>query len=229
MKEHHRPDGAERGAVYSDGQAVYPERISVEISLAAEAAGAVILTHTRATALGLTGNRVSSVTIHDELDGGDYEVPTSVVINAAGPWIDQVFDNVELPRMNGGTKGTHLVVDPFPGAPADAFYYEAVTDSRALLVIPWKDRYLLGSTDIRFEGDLDTVTASADEYDYIIAETNKVLPGAGLTMADVRYAYTGVRPLPYQAEGATGTSPGGTSSAAMPRPMTDCSPSSAAS
>lgn len=189
--------------MYSDGQAVYPERIAVEISLAAEAAGAVILTHTRATALGLTGNRVSSITVHDELNGGEYEVPTSVVINAAGPWIDQVFDNVDLPRMNGGTKGTHLVVDPFPGAPADAFYYEAVSDSRPLLVIPWKGRYLLGSTDIRFEGDLDTVAASQDEYDYIIDETNKVLPGAGLTMADVRYAYTGV-PLPYQAEGATG-------------------------
>ncbi|MCW3159496.1 glycerol-3-phosphate dehydrogenase/oxidase [Micropruina sonneratiae] len=198
------PAGLEGAAVFSDGQAVYPERISVEIALAAEAAGAVILTHARATELGMTGDRVTSITIHDELDGGDHTVPTSVVINAAGPWIDQVFDNVDLPRMNGGTKGTHLVVDPFPGAPAEAFYYEAVTDSRPLLVIPWKGRYLLGSTDIRFEGDLDTVSAGQDEYDYIIDETNKVLPGAGLTMADVKYAYTGVRPLPYKADGATG-------------------------
>ncbi len=197
-------DGLEGGAVFSDGQAVYPERLCVEIALAAESAGAVVLTHTRAVKLGISDARVVSVTIRDELDDAEYEVPTTVVINAGGPWIDQIFDNVQLPRMNGGTKGTHLVVDPFPGAPKDAFYYEAVSDSRPLLVIPWKGRYLLGSTDIRFEGDLDTVSASQDEYDYILTETNRVIPSANLTMADVKYAYTGVRPLPYQADGETG-------------------------
>ena len=197
-------DGLEGGAVFSDGQAVYPERLSVEIALAAQRAGAVVLTHARAVSLGVAGHKVTSVTVHDELGGGDYTVPTSVVINVAGPWIDEVFGNIDLPRMNGGTKGTHLVVDPFPGAPADAFYYEAVSDSRPLLVIPWKGRYLLGSTDIRFSGDLDTVTASQDEYDYILTETNRVIPQANLTMDDVKYAYTGVRPLPYQADGETG-------------------------
>ena len=198
------PGDLEGGAVFSDGQAVYPERLSVEIALAAQAAGAVILTHTRAINLGVEGNTVTSVSIRDELGDREYTVPTPAVFNVAGPWIDQVFDNVDLPRMNGGTKGTHLVVYPFPGAPNDAFYYEAVADSRPLLVIPWKGRYLLGSTDIRFEGDLDTVSAGQDEYDYILTETNRVIPQANLTMADVKYAYTGVHPLPYQADGETG-------------------------
>ena len=35
-----------------------------------------------------------------------------------------------------------------------------------------------------------------DEYDYILHETNKVLPGANLTVDDIHYSYTGVRPLP---------------------------------
>lgn len=193
------PDGLQGGAAYSDAQVNYAERLSVEIALAARRAGATVLTHARATDVGRAGGRVTSVTLRDEIDGGTYEVPTRAVVNAAGPWIDEVWrdSDLHLPRMNGGTKGTHLVLDPFPGAPQTALYYEAVTDGRPMMVIPWTGRYLIGSTDLRFTGDLDMASATQDEYDYILRETNRVLPGADLSMADVRYSYTGVRPLPY--------------------------------
>ena len=196
------PDGLQGGAAYSDGQVKHAERMTVEIALAAEAAGATVLTHTRAVRLGRSGGRVTSVTVRDEIEGTEHEIPTRVVVNAAGPWIDDVWreDDLGLPRMNGGTKGTHLVVDPFPGAPKDAFYYEAVTDGRPMMVIPWDGRYLIGSTDLRFTGDLDQASATQDEYDYILDETNRILPTANLTLDDVQYSYTGVRPLPYADE-----------------------------
>ncbi|WP_082418151.1 glycerol-3-phosphate dehydrogenase/oxidase [Flaviflexus massiliensis] len=196
------PEGLTGGAVYSDGQVNYAERLSFEIALAAQRAGATLLTYTRATKVGRIDGRVASLTVRDEIDGKEYTIPTRAIVNAAGPWIDEVWaeDNLGLPRMNGGTKGTHLVVDSFPGAPKDAFYYEAVTDGRPMMVIPWTGRYLIGSTDLRFTGDLDMASATQDEYDYILRETNKIIPGANLTMADVRYSYTGVRPLPYADE-----------------------------
>jgi glycerol-3-phosphate dehydrogenase len=139
------------------------------------------------------------VSLRAALAGTASAPPTRTVINAAGPWIDQVWedDSLGLPRMNDGTKGTHLVVDPFPGAPKDAFYYEAKSDGRAVLVLPWNGKYLIGATDIRFDGDLDMASATQDEYDYILAETNAIIPEANLTMGDVLYAYTGVRPLPF--------------------------------
>lgn len=196
------PEGLTGGAVYSDGQVNYAERLSFEIALAAQRAGATLLTYTRATKVGRIDGRVASLTVRDEIDGKEYTIPTRAIVNAAGPWIDEVWaeDNLGLPRMNGGTKGTHLVVDSFPGAPKDAFYYEAVTDGRPMMVIPWTGRYLIGSTDLRFTGDLDMASATQDEYDYILRETNKIIPGANLTMADVHYSYTGVRPLPYADE-----------------------------
>ena len=193
------PDGLTGGAIYSDAQVDYAERLSWEIAEAAIRAGAQVLTHCRVTRLGVENGTVTSVDFHDEIGGGDHTVPAAAVVNAAGPWIDEVWSNaaeLKLPRMNGGTKGTHLVVDPFPGAPQDAFYYES-EDARPMMVIPWMGRYLLGSTDIRFEDDLDMASATPDEYDYILHETNKVLPGANLTVDDVHYSYTGVRPLPY--------------------------------
>ena len=193
------PEGLTGGAIYSDAQVNYAERLSWEITEAAIRAGAQVLTHCRVTKLGVQNGKVVSVDFHDEIGGGDHTVPAAAVVNAAGPWIDDVWSNAEelrLPRMNGGTKGTHLVVDPFPGAPKDAFYYES-EDARPMMVIPWMGRYLLGSTDIRFEGDLDMASATPDEYEYILHETNKVLPGAELTIDDVHYSYTGIRPLPY--------------------------------
>jgi glycerol-3-phosphate dehydrogenase len=124
-------------------------------------------------------------------------------VNATGAWVDDLLEGLPDHRVPlvGGTKGTHLVVDPFPGAPSEALYYEARADGRPVLVIPWLGRYLIGSTDVRVDGDLDAVGADQSEIDYILSETNLLMPDAGLTQADVRFAYTGVRPLPYQPDG----------------------------
>lgn len=196
------PAGLQGAAYYSDAQVNYAERMTYEIALAAERAGATVITYAKAVKLGRVGSRVSSLTIRDELTGTEYEAPARVVVNAGGPWIDEVWEqeDISLPRMNGGTKGTHLVLNKFPGAPHDAFYYEAQADGRPMMVIPWLDRYLIGSTDLRFTGDLDMASATADEYEYILRETNWVIPEAHITNADVSYSFTGVRPLPY-AEG----------------------------
>ncbi|MGA4670125.1 glycerol-3-phosphate dehydrogenase/oxidase [Propionibacteriaceae bacterium Y1923] len=194
------PNGLQGGAVYSDAQVNYAERMTLEIAQAAMGAGAEVLTHVRAVKLNREGGKVTSLVVRDEINGAEATVPTRFVVNAAGPWIDEVWQNndeLRLPRMNGGTKGTHMVVNPFPGAPKDAFYYDS-DDGRPMMVIPWLGRYLIGSTDLRFEGDLDMAAATQDEYDYILHETNKVIPSANLTMDDIQYSFTGVRPLPYK-------------------------------
>jgi glycerol-3-phosphate dehydrogenase len=94
------------------------------------------------------------------------------------------------------------VVDRFPCAPPSALHYEAHEDHRAVLVIPWNGHYLIGSTDTRYQGDLDDVRTDEAEVEYLLNETNQVIPGAGLTRDHVRYAYAGVRPLPYQPAGS---------------------------
>jgi glycerol-3-phosphate dehydrogenase len=119
--------------------------------------------------------------------------------------VDEILTGLEGgPRLIGGTKGSHFVVDPFPGAPSDALYYEARSDGRPMMVLPWRGQYMIGSTDLRFEGSLDRLGPSAEEVDYILRETNQVLPGARLTEDDLLWGYTGVRPLPYSEAGDVG-------------------------
>ena len=98
----------------------------------------------------------------------------------------------------GGTKGSHILVDAFPGAPGAAFYVEALTDNRPFFILPFLGQYLIGTTDILFDGDLDRVKANDDEIDYLIRETNKVFPSARLSRESVTFTYSGVRPLPYE-------------------------------
>jgi glycerol-3-phosphate dehydrogenase len=50
-----------------------------------------------------------------------------------------------------------------------------------MMVLPWRDQYMIGSTDLRFEGDLDRLGPTAQEVEYILRETNEVLPRARLT------------------------------------------------
>lgn len=192
-------DGLRGGALYYDAQAVFPERLAVENALSAREYGALVRTYTRVMGLEVTGGRADRVRLRDERTGRAWTVRTAVVMNAAGPWADEVLAGLPgaRPRLIGGTKGSHLVVRPFPGAPDTAVYTEA-TDNRPYFIVPWAGSYLIGTTDERFDGDLDEVVASDEEIDYLIASTNQVLPGAGLTRADVLWTYAGVRPLPYE-------------------------------
>lgn len=193
--------------VYYDAQVSYAERLSIELLLAAEDAGAVALNYAQADGLIREGGRVTGATVLDRESGERRDVRAKVNVNAAGPWIDELLAGSPMgaTRLNGGTKGTHLVVDRFPGGPTDeCVYYEARSDGRQVLVIPWLDRYLIGSTDKRFTGDIDRAMPDDEEIDYILAETNTVFPDANLTRDSVAYAYTGIRPLPYAPNRAEG-------------------------
>ncbi|MBS1870235.1 MAG: glycerol-3-phosphate dehydrogenase/oxidase [Actinobacteria bacterium] len=199
-----RAEGLRGAAAYYDAQAAYPERLALENALDARRLGAVVLPYMRVTAVERAHDRVIGVALHDELHERDYRARGALVVNASGPWVDAVLAGVaarERPLI-GGTKGSHLVVEPFPGAPREAVYAEAAGDGRPYFVVPWNGLYLIGTTDTRYDGDLDDVVATDEEIAYLIEETNRLIPGAELTAERVLYTYAGVRPLPAPGVGA---------------------------
>ena len=198
------PDGLKGAAFYYDGQSEYAERIAVENAISAKNHGAVVLNYAKVDRLIMDGGNVTGVEFSDELNGGKYKASAPVTVNVAGPWVDEVLDGLESRSENqmvGGTKGSHIVVDPFPGAPETALYVEAESDGRPYFIVPWNGRYLIGTTDIRYDGDLDHIEPDDEEIEYLINETNRVIPEAGLSLEDVLFVYSGVRPLPYSPEG----------------------------
>jgi glycerol-3-phosphate dehydrogenase len=205
------PEGLTGAAVYADAQAEYPERLAVEAAVDAVASGAQLRTYTEVTRVSTRQSEdgravVESVALHDRLTGERWTVEAAVVVNASGPYVDRVLDlvdGVDFAQRMGGTKGSHIVVGRFAGAPEHALYVEA-EDERPFFVIPWLDRYLIGTTDRDSDGDLDEVAATDEEIDYLIESTNRVIPEAELRREDVLYSYAGVRPLPHEPDADPG-------------------------
>ncbi|MCH7829564.1 MAG: glycerol-3-phosphate dehydrogenase [Proteobacteria bacterium] len=197
-----RDEGLLGAARYYDAQVTFAERLVLENLLAARAAGAKIMTYCEVLRIG-TVNGVVSCIVYADASGAEQEVRVASIVNASGPWVDDVLKFAPRPakRFVGGTKGSHIVVGRFEGAPRDAFYVEAAADGRPFFIIPWNNQYLIGTTDIRYNGSLDRIRASRAEIDYLVAETNRVFPHADLQIGDIHFAYAGVRPLPYREKG----------------------------
>jgi glycerol-3-phosphate dehydrogenase len=199
--------GLRGAAIYFDAQVEYAERLVFENVLSAFQHGAVIQTYARVDSFIIEEGCARGVEFTDLLNDSTHSVRSSLTVNVSGPWVDEVLKGAHRPleRMICGTKGSHLVVDEFEGAPPDALYVEAHADGRPFFIIPWNNLYLIGTTDLPYNGDLEKVSADADEIDYLLAETNRVIPQAHLAREAILYTYSGVRPLPCR----TGRDPSG--------------------
>ena len=204
------PEDLLGSAVYYDAQVEFAERLVLENVISAFEHDAAVITYARVDKLIVEGgiargikftdeHRGSSPTVREGVSQGRHSATGSVVINAAGPWIDQLLAKAGAisPQLIGGTKGSHIIVAPFAGAPACAIYVEAETDHRPFFIIPWNGKYLIGTTDIRYHGDLDHLQIETDEIDYLLRETNRIIPAANLARDRILYTYAGVRPLPF--------------------------------
>lgn len=185
-------DGYETGFEYSDCW-VEDSPLVVLTAMDAAARGASI--HTRTECVGLVRQTDQwLVTLRDE--SGERQVAARAVVNAAGPWVDQVAKTA----MGQGTpahlrlvKGSHIIV---PRAyPGDHAYIFQQDDARIVFAIPYERDYtLIGTTDLLYEGDLDHVHISREERDYLRKAATKYFR-SGVTEEDIVHTYAGVRPL----------------------------------
>lgn len=121
-----------------------------------------------------------------------------VLVNAAGPWANEVLrlcaPSIE-PVAVALVQGTHIVV---PGAlNAGLYYLEAPQDRRAVFVMPWHGRILVGTTETLYHGAPQNVQPLAAELDYLLVACAHYFPACrALTRADIVDAFSGLRVLP---------------------------------
>lgn len=122
---------------------------------------------------------------------------TRCVVNAAGPWVNQVHRkiNLTLPEYEVElVQGSHIVVQR--EAPKAAFYVESPRDRRAVFVLPWHGETMIGTTETAFSGDPGLVSPQQSEIDYLIECYNAYFPQLAVTDADISQSFAGLRVLP---------------------------------
>jgi glycerol-3-phosphate dehydrogenase len=197
----HQLDQGRRWALfaYQDAQCEFPERLVAEWLNEAGNFGTVLRNY--ATVLGLEAphGRVRTLIFRDELSGQEQRIEARWIVNASGPWADLVCEQlgVRTPKpMLGGVRGSHIVLPSFDGAPQTAIYSEAA-DRRPFFAVPWNGQLLVGTTEISDGSNPSAVQPSREEIEYLLHSIRRLLPQHRFEAADIRYAFAGVRPLPY--------------------------------
>jgi len=190
-------------ATYYDGAIMQPERLAVELLLDAESEN----NNARAlNYMSMVGGSENTIILRDELTDDTYDVHPKLVINAAGPWID--FTNRKLglsTRFIGGSKGSHIVVkhDGLREVIGDNEFYFENKDGRIVLILPFYDKVLIGTSDIPVDHP-DDVRCTDEEIDYFLDMVKRVFPSLKLTRENIVYQFSGVRPLPYSSAKTAG-------------------------
>lgn len=195
-------NGLRGGVVYSDDQ-FDDARLAVALARTASDLGAVVINYAAVESLLEKNGRVSGVVVRDGESGAITEIPARVVINATGVHSDDVrrMDDPQAEPIIRTSRGAHIVLDRsfLPGD--TAVLIPRTDDKRVVFLIPWRGRVLVGTTDTESEIADDPIATQAD-IEFLLAHAARVLERAP-TLADIKSAFAGLRPLLRQGSGRT--------------------------
>ncbi|HEU4786542.1 MAG TPA: glycerol-3-phosphate dehydrogenase/oxidase [Gemmatimonadaceae bacterium] len=183
------------GALYYDA-ATNDARLTLANAIGALEAGAVVLNHAAVTDLLMDGGRIAGATIQDRLAGSAVRVRASVVVNATGPWSDDVrsLETPGVPTVRG-SKGSHIAVPRERVGNRNALTLLSPVDGRVLFALPAGANAIIGTTETDTTAPPGEVRASNEDVQYLLAAANAFFPAARLQPDDVVSAWAGIRPL----------------------------------
>jgi glycerol-3-phosphate dehydrogenase len=166
--------------------------------------GAVVATHVEVRELIRNGKKVVGAVVRDLLTGEDIKVTSKSVVMCAGIWSDELHQKFGLTAGYGVTmsKGVHIVV-PGSAIKSDTGIILKTAIS-VLFLIPWGDKWIVGTTDTPYTGDRAKPHATDEDIQYILDQANKVLDPQ-LKREEIIGVYAGLRPLVANAKNSTTT------------------------
>lgn len=186
-----RTEGLTAAYRYYDAQ-TDDVRLTHAVLNGARRAGALTLNYAEARAI--SPGSPSIITVRDRHGSGETRVRARHIVNAAGVWAEEVAHlSGEAPFHIQHSKGTHLVLD-LPLAANSALVIPETDDGRLAFLVPWRDRWILGTTDESYDGDLSAPRPTAGEARYLLDHLNRYL-SLSVGPEAIIGAYAGLRPL----------------------------------
>lgn len=138
----------------------------------------------------------------DVISGEEFEIRSTVIINAAGPFVDPLnqINQQTTEHHHLFSKGIHLIVDKITDSNKVLTFF--ADDGRLFFVIPMGPKTCIGTTDTQVDDPHAKVTDQ--DRQFVLDNVNKLLdlPKA-LTQDDIIAERCGVRPLAIKGKGGT--------------------------
>jgi glycerol-3-phosphate dehydrogenase len=190
-----KTDDVKGGAIYAEYR-TDDARLTIEIMKAAFTKSADVINYVTAKDFLYENNKVTGIQAHDLISNEIFPLHAKVVVNAAGPWVDELR---ELNHSRTGkslhlTKGVHIVL-PHEKFPVRQAIYFDVEDGRMIFAIPRGRTTYVGTTDTNYYASKENVTTTLEDAEYLIRGVNSTFSGVNLSVKDIESSWAGLRPL----------------------------------
>ena len=173
-------------------------RLTIEVMKRAEEKGAKVINHTKSVHFTYDSNeKVNGIQVEDQISNETYPIKAKKVINASGPWVDEVRSG-DYARNNKQlrlTKGVHIVIDQSKFPLGQAVYFDTEKDGRMIFAIPREGKAYVGTTDTFYDNNKTSPLANQEDRDYLIDAINYMFPDVNVADEDIESSWAGVRPL----------------------------------
>jgi glycerol-3-phosphate dehydrogenase len=190
------PEGLRGGVIYYDGQ-FDDSRLLIDLLQTASGLGATVLNYAQVTALTKDAEGfVDGAVVRDHVSGTEFQAAARVVVNATGPFADNVRRMAEpdVRPLIAPSQGVHLVFDRSFLASDHAIMVPHTSDGRVMFAIPWHGHTVVGTTDTPVAAAELEPVALDKEIEFIL-QTASLYLAHKPERADVLSVFAGIRPL----------------------------------
>jgi glycerol-3-phosphate dehydrogenase len=190
-----RQESLKGGIRYFDGQ-FDDSQISIALARTAISKGATVINHMSAESFNYQNGKISGAVLKDMLSGSTYDLKCKVIINATGVFADALMKKDDQTHTNivSPSQGIHIVVDKKHYESTKALLIPKTTDGRVLFAVPWHQKVVIGTTDIKTNEINIEPKATNEEIKFVIDNFNRYT-NQHLTVNDVKSVFAGLRPL----------------------------------
>ncbi|MDR9832709.1 glycerol-3-phosphate dehydrogenase/oxidase [Staphylococcus coagulans] len=192
-----KQDGLKGGGYYVEYR-TDDARLTIEVMKKAAEQGADILNYAKVNNFLYDNNeKVNGVTVIDRLANDTFKIKGKKVVNATGPWVDEVrsADYSKNNKQLRLTKGVHVVIDQSKFPLRQAVYFDTEKDGRMIFAIPREGKAYVGTTDTFYDNEKSTPLVNQEDRDYLIDAINYMFPTVQIKDEDIESTWAGIRPL----------------------------------
>lgn len=174
-------------------------RLTVEVMKKAASYGADAVNYVKADGFLYDNGTVTGIKAKDVLRNDTYEIKSKAVVNATGPWVDEVRANDQAGRQTKKhlvhTKGVHIVFKQEDFPLTQAVYFDTKDDGRMIFAIPRAGKTYVGTTDTFYGENKARPKAETEDKVYLVDAINFMFPTLNIDISMIESSWAGIRPL----------------------------------